>query len=280
MNRIKQLWTSLVTNPTVRLQVNFPWTISKLGATYGIALLFFIAGTFLPVVAFAAVVAALTFFNITVPLDWMTKDQTTFLAVMMITTFATGFGAEIWYLRRALSKDGFSLSSLLALNTKSLGGSWRKVIVWALVTFGVMALANELVSLIPMPPVVDPAADIVKSMKGWSFLALAVLISTGPFLEEVVFRGFLYNVLRSSLRNGKLTNVVRTQGVADFVAAFLSGLAFAIAHMNLSGFLFYLVMGMVLSEAYRRSGSLWVPVIAHSINNTIIVVSIAITMFS
>lgn len=279
MTFVKQLWTALV-HPTVRLQANFPWTISKLGATYGIALLFFIAGTFLPVVAFAAAIAVLAYFNIEAPLLWITQDQAGFIAVTMITTFATGFGAEIWYLSRALKKDGFSLSAALALNTKSLGGSWLKVILWSVLAFGAMALVNELVSLIPMPKVIDPAADIVKAMTGWKFLALALLISTGPFLEEVVFRGFLYNVLRSSLRNGKLTNAIRTQGVADFLAAFLSGLAFAIAHMNLSGFLFYLAMGMVLAESYRRSGSLWVPVIAHSINNTIIVVSIAISMFS
>lgn len=279
MNSIKQLWTALV-NPTVRLQVDFPWTISKLGTTYIIALVFFIVGTFLPVIAFSAVVAVLAYFNVTAPLDWISNDQAGFLAVMMVTTFASGFGAEIWYLSRALRKDGFSLSSVLALNTRSLNGSWRKVILYSLLTFGAMALVNELVSLIPMPKVVDPAANIVKQMTGWKFLALALLVSTGPFLEEVVFRGFLYNVLRSSLRNGRLANAIRTQGTADFLAALLSGLAFAIAHMNLSGFLFYLAMGMVLSEAYRRSGTLWVPVIAHSINNTIIVVSIAISMFS
>ncbi|OYV27656.1 MAG: hypothetical protein B7W98_01320, partial [Parcubacteria group bacterium 20-58-5] len=43
-----------------------------------------------------------------------------------------------------------------------------------------------------------------------------------------------------------------------------------LAHMNLAGLPLYVVSGMVFAEAYRRSGSLYVPMIGHFINNGVL----------
>jgi membrane protease YdiL (CAAX protease family) len=45
-------------------------------------------------------------------------------------------------------------------------------------------------------------------------------------------------------------------------------------HMNLPALPFYMVLGAVYAEAYRRSGSLVVPIIAHGLNNSIIVAAL------
>jgi len=45
-------------------------------------------------------------------------------------------------------------------------------------------------------------------------------------------------------------------------------------HMNLPALPFYMVLGAVYAEAYRRSGSLVVPVIAHVLNNSMIVIAL------
>jgi len=87
----------------------------------------------------------------------------------------------------------------------------------------------------------------------------------------VIFRGFIYGSIRSALHK-KLpapdaANYGRKVFRADLIACFGSALLFGLVHMNLAGLPLYVVTGMVFAEAYRRSGSLSVPIIGHFINN-------------
>ena len=51
------------------------------------------------------------------------------------------------------------------------------------------------------------------------------------------------------------------------MASFGSAVLFGLMHFNLAGLPLYVAIGMILAEVYRRSGSLWVSVIGHVLNN-------------
>jgi membrane protease YdiL (CAAX protease family) len=94
-------------------------------------------------------------------------------------------------------------------------------------------------------------------------LVLAVVVA--PVTEELIFRGGLFRFLRT-----------RTPRA---VALLLPAALFASLHANLAAFLPLMVLGVIFSLAYERTGSLAVPIVAHALFNlnTIVLVLAGIT---
>ncbi|WP_019465307.1 CPBP family intramembrane glutamic endopeptidase [Dyella japonica] len=96
-------------------------------------------------------------------------------------------------------------------------------------------------------------------------LPLAVLvISIGPMVEELLFRGVLLSAIARYTSNG--------------VAIVLSALLFACVHLPDLSFLWYALpnlalLGMILGWLRVQSGSIWPAVVAHGMNNLLAVVS-------
>ncbi len=80
-----------------------------------------------------------------------------------------------------------------------------------------------------------------------------VLVISAPLMEEMVFRGYLYPVLK---RMGGL-----------WLAAVTVSLFFAAAHLEGSYLLGRFVLSLILIAAYELTGSLWAPVGIHFLNN-------------
>jgi membrane protease YdiL (CAAX protease family) len=109
----------------------------------------------------------------------------------------------------------------------------------------------------------------VKQIGGAASLALRlpmalVVVSLGPLVEELLFRGALLSAL------------LRRMHVGWAVA--ISSLVFACAHLPDLGFLWYAVPNLALLAAALawlrlRSGSLWPAVVAHGVNNLLAVVT-------
>ncbi|MEI7037772.1 type II CAAX endopeptidase family protein [Fulvimonas yonginensis] len=109
----------------------------------------------------------------------------------------------------------------------------------------------------------------VKQIGGAASLALRlplvlVVVSLGPLVEELLFRGALLSAL------------LRRVGTVWAVA--ISSLLFACVHLPDLGFLWYAVPNLALlavALAWLRlgSGSLWPAVVAHGVNNLLAVVA-------
>lgn len=95
--------------------------------------------------------------------------------------------------------------------------------------------------------------------KGIGVLILAAIaIGPGPgFGEEMLFRGFLFGLLRRRL--GLWPGIV------------ISGFVFAAIHGYFIGFLPVFLLGMALAFLYNKTGSLWTGIIVHATNNSVLV---------
>ncbi|MEI7664241.1 MAG: CPBP family intramembrane glutamic endopeptidase, partial [Bacteroidota bacterium] len=92
------------------------------------------------------------------------------------------------------------------------------------------------------------------------FLFNLVMIALLPAIgEELLFRGLLQRLLKEWLKNIH---------VAIFISAFL----FSAMHMQFYGFLPRMMLGILFGYLFYWSGSLWVPVSAHFINNGAVVI--------
>jgi membrane protease YdiL (CAAX protease family) len=91
-----------------------------------------------------------------------------------------------------------------------------------------------------------------------------VVVSLGPLVEELLFRGALLSALLRRMPTGW--------------AIAISSLLFACVHLPDLGFLWYAVPNLALLAAALawlrlRSGSLWPAVVAHGMNNLLVVVA-------
>lgn len=78
-------------------------------------------------------------------------------------------------------------------------------------------------------------------------------IVLAPVTEEIFFRGFMFRAI--AMRKGFVKGVV------------YSSVVFGLVHLNLPAFLPISAGAALLAVGYHRSGDLWVPIIAHALNN-------------
>jgi len=90
----------------------------------------------------------------------------------------------------------------------------------------------------------------------FNLLMIAVLAAVG---EELIFRGILVRLFRDWTRNVHL-------------AVFIPALLFSALHLQFYGFFGRLVLGVILGYLFVWSGSLWVPIIVHFLNNSMAVI--------
>ncbi len=90
-----------------------------------------------------------------------------------------------------------------------------------------------------------------------NMLMIAIIPAVG---EEIFFRGILQRLFNQMTRN-------------VHAAVIISALLFSALHMQFYGFLPRFVLGLILGYLYAWSGSIWVPIIVHFINNAFAVMA-------
>lgn len=91
----------------------------------------------------------------------------------------------------------------------------------------------------------------------FNLLMIAVVPAVG---EELLFRGVIQNLLIRSMRNAHL-------------AVVLGALIFSILHFQFYGLIPRFLLGLFLGYFFLWSGSLWVPILMHFVNNGLAVVA-------
>jgi membrane protease YdiL (CAAX protease family) len=140
--------------------------------------------------------------------------------------------------------------SALGLKAPEKGGWWAGVILFfaAITLFGVYSFALDAAGVEPESNVSDPGGNVPR------IIVLAVLaLGFAPFIEEVVFRGFVFGGLRGRWGMG--------------AAALASALLWSLAHFQDSSTLPLLpgiaLIGILFAGAYYYTGSLTASITAH-----------------
>ncbi len=104
------------------------------------------------------------------------------------------------------------------------------------------------------------SSNIFAMTKGMPFWLAALLIAALPaFMEETVYRGFLYRPLRAA---------------NPWKAVILTGFCFGLMHGNLNQFMYAFVMGIAFALINEATGSILSSMIVHFISNFISVVQL------
>lgn len=146
----------------------------------------------------------------------------------------------------------------------SLAGNWKSLL-WVplilMVAWGVTGLVQwmgyfeylkELYGESPL----QEAVILLKESDDVVLVSLMVLVACigAPISEEILFRGYLYPVVKGF--SGKWFGVL------------FSGIFFGLIHYNMAGMPTLIIMGCILALSYEYTRTLWVPILAHLIFNS------------
>ncbi len=123
------------------------------------------------------------------------------------------------------------------------------------VLIGIIAIMAVVMSLIGYYPQKQPVVDLFLREKNAPFLLYTSLFASvaGPVIEEIFFRGFLYNAVK------------KNTGI--FWATLITAVGFALLHAHPAGFLPILALGILLARLYERTGTIVSSVTVHVIHN-------------
>lgn len=140
-----------------------------------------------------------------------------------------------------------------------LGSTHRTIIGWAVVgallSMGLTIVYTLVINVLGVDALQPPALPDRVDLKGVLPLAIVVIVLVGPFTEELFYRGFAFSGLAS--RWGFWPAAVGSAGL------------FAASHLEIGLLGPTFIAGMAFAWVYKRTGSLWPSVLAHSMQNAL-----------
>jgi len=171
--------------------------------------------------------------------------------------------AMLWLMYRILIKGYDADLSCLGISLRRFfWNAWSGIVGYIafIPAFFLLLMASLFVcQLFGIKPQAHELVEIFSVEKSPYTLAYLIILAIGlaPVYEEIVFRGFIYGVLR------------KYAGVQGGMA--LSALFFAAIHFNFAQLIPVWGLGMMLAYLYEKTGTLTAPIVFHAINNGIAV---------
>jgi membrane protease YdiL (CAAX protease family) len=215
---------------------------------------------------------------------WRPVDLILGVVLVLVGFVAIGGVAVLVGRGREVSEQDPRVAFILALVTLGLelwvgavvlllarwrGVGWRDLgfrrprdwgaVSWVVVgAYGVMLVYGVVLTLLRRTGLDLPEAEnaipdtLARRVPVWVVLGIAVTVAA-PLGEELFFRALVYRAVSGFW------------GVIPGIVA--SGVAFSLVHFNPSVVVPFACIGMLFAWAYRRTGSLWTPIVAHAIFN-------------
>lgn len=130
---------------------------------------------------------------------------------------------------------------------------------------------SELNRLIPMP------ASFEKVFQQWedSYLqqmkAMARMVNFLDYLSCLLIMAFIPALFEESFFRGGMQNLLHRMTHKPWLAVVLTSLVFSAIHFSYYGFIPRTVLSIVLGLLFHYSGSLWMAILGHFLNNAVVV---------
>ena len=157
--------------------------------------------------------------------------------------------------------------------------TWRAVVFVALLLALLLPCLNYITWLNESVTLPDSMASMERWMRATEDAARQVTEmllagnSLAAMLGCVLLIGVLTGLSEEAFFRGALMNVLARRQVNRHVCVWFVALIFSVLHFQFYGFVPRLLLGAIFGYAVIWSGSLWTAVIAHALNNSVVVVS-------
>lgn len=106
--------------------------------------------------------------------------------------------------------------------------------------------------------------------------SISILLGTptiGNLIMSILIVGLLTGLSEELLFRGALQNIIYSKPTNYHLAVWVTAILFSIMHMQFYGIIPRILLGAFFGYLAVWSGSIWLPVIAHSFNNIMVVIS-------
>lgn len=218
-------------------------------------------------------------------------------AILLIITLGALWGG-VFVLRRLGRSASFSLAALGI--SKPISGTLNGVSLGAIVGIGALlmsvpvnALSQYALENLGYPAGPSVQRSLLQGLQAWISgnplvaipAAVLVVVVIGPVVEEVVFRGAIFNGLYHlggfiAERAGASTKRGGAADLASFMGAALSSsILFALLHLEPALLPALLILALALCTLMRNTGSLLPSIVAHAVFNSFAVLLIILSAF-
>jgi membrane protease YdiL (CAAX protease family) len=156
--------------------------------------------------------------------------------------------ATAWYVTSDLGRPTLATFGFRPTGSAAVG--------WVLVAFFSYLVLSGIYTVLVDPP----AEDLPEQLGANESVLLAVItgvfvVAVAPFVEELFFRGFLFQALRNSW--GTVLGVIS------------SAFIFALIHFEFDKLVPLFFLGVALALLFQKTNSLWPCIALHAINNSL-----------
>ncbi len=186
-------------------------------------------------------------------LDW---SLARYIVVSQTIALCIGF----FLIRKSLTQRQLNWASI-GLRTFHAFRAAKYIIGYFLILLGllvVLAAGSAITGIMPPEPRDTPASAESFNRLGGLWPALIVSVLLAPFIEELLFRGLLFTSLKARY--------------TVLIAAMVSSLVFAVAHLNPAQAIGAFLVGPYLCLMYQRLGSIIPGMLLHAIWNGLVVI--------
>jgi membrane protease YdiL (CAAX protease family) len=193
--------------------------------------------------------------------------RSVFQWIQVVSTFFVFF-VPAWFMAQYMSRKPFAF---LGYNTYFSGRQYLLTVLVMLAALPVVGAMGDLNKMIPLSgelaerfremerqynDQVKVLADIRTPV---DYVVSLLLMALAPAIfEEMLFRGGMQQLLFRGTKR-------------MWVAILLTSIVFSAIHLSFFGFLPRLLLGVVLGLLFHWSGSLWLPILGHFVNNAVAV---------
>lgn len=156
--------------------------------------------------------------------------------------------------------------------------SWSSLLVVLAVCALSLPMMNWVVEWnkgLHLPDSLSHIEDLLRLMEDMAEVATEELLggtSVGVLLLNVLVVGVMAGVSEETFFRGGLMRMLTAGRCNVHVAVWVVAMVFSAIHFQFFGFVPRMLLGAWLGYLLVRTGSLWVPIIAHALNNSLVVV--------
>ena len=183
------------------------------------------------------------------------------MGMILITLYVS-----VWIVREPLARS----LRFFKLNIKS---SIRTVFKNFVFLWIFSIISSLIISLIVGPQTSVNQEQVIESLIENPLLMVVMTVVFAPIVEELVFRGALYQSIRSK------TNYKKAMFISIFLFSFLHIVPGLVDNQNLTEFIYlfqYAGLAFFMIRAFEETGSIWGAISVHALNNLVPVVLILV----
>jgi membrane protease YdiL (CAAX protease family) len=190
--------------------------------------------------------------------DWESPWRFKRFLVYMLLLLIPPVGLVYFVLKVALSDEKYRKAlGFIRISVKQLAVSGAVGVILLLINWGAAYL-------IAINNVNVPSTGTQELIRKSLATAVLFIVITAPFVEEILFSGYLYPILRKKMGT--------RLGIA------LTAVIFAFLHLRMVMIPLYFVHAAIKTYAYERTHCIYVPMIIHFVNNVLVVIGVSLLL--